>query len=403
MTTEAEINNHFQDAIKNTCESFYSIFAEQLQDEERITKFVNTLTFEVQQSPEEIVQQTMQKNLHTLLYEDGFLKKIKNSWGHLIKSNTDHENKSSISFGIGDTSPETKKNQLNLKVITKKSFQSEYIQKNLAALENNDDYPFIALKIYTSKAEEIKAFAEQMMEMFGAESLFASLPVEPEIRFVPSPDHLIIEVSARKSLEATFMSLLVKNFFGKLPENDIELDFSLILGTNFADLINNHSENTIKDILNGLKLNVEFRNNLKGFFASLTSYLFSKAQKGGDKKRKNLEDGFTIKVLEFMLTGLSMNTSLNLNMGVNEANLMSKLPPINVFDNQGILSATPISQAKMMMDSNEMIAPVMELLNSMEGKGELYLISPLIGVYGELDVSGVLDLAMHVINLFSNE
>jgi hypothetical protein len=402
MTTEAEINNHFQDAIKNTCESFYNIFAEQLQDEERMNKFVDILKFEISQSPEEIVKQLMQKNLHTLLYEDSFLKKIKNSWGNMIKSNTDHENKSSINFGIGDTSPETKKNQLNLKLITKKSLQLEYVQKNLTALENNDDFPFIALKIYTSKAEEFKAFAEQMMEMFGAESLFASLPIQPEIRFVPSEDHLIIEVSAKKSPEFTFMSLLVKNFLGKLPENDIELDFSLTLGTNFGDLINNHSENTIKDILNGVKLNIELRNNLKGFFVSLTNYMFSKAQKG-DSKHKHLKNGFVVKALEFILTGLSINSSLNLNMGVNEANLMSKLPPINIFDPEGILSTTPISQAKMMMDSNEMIAPVLELLNSLEGKGELYLINPLLGAYGELDVSGILDLAMHVINLFSSE
>ena len=88
-------------------------------------------------------------------------------------------------------------------------------------------------------------------------------------------------------------------------------------------------------------------------------------------------------------------------MGVNEVSLMANLPPVNIFDKTGILSKTPVVSAKMMMDSNEMIAPVLELLTSMEGKAELYLFSPVVGFHGDVDVSGVLDLALHVINLYA--
>jgi len=343
----------------------------------------------------------MQKNLHTLLFEDHQLKKMKNSWANLFGSKVDESNKSSLSFGIGDASPETKKNQIHIKALTKNSCQIELLQKNLASLEANPEHPLIAVKIYTSKPEEIKAFAEQMMEMFGAEAIFSTLPVQPEIRFVTAEDHLIVEVAARKSLEITFMTYLVRSFLSKLPEHDVEIDLSVLLGTNFGDLINNHTDNTVKDVLNGVNINLEFRNNLKGFLEDACNYIFSKAQTKPESKSKHIKNCFELKSLSLLLGGASLNAKLNLNMGANEENLMSKIPPINIFDKEGILAKTPIGQAKMMMDSNEMFAPVMELLNTMDGKGELYFISPILGAHADVDISGIMELAMHLINLYS--
>ena len=403
MMTPAEQNDSFQECIKIACEKFYEKYPAELADNERITTFVDTLTFELDKSPEEIVEQTMKKNLHTLLYEDVQLNKMKDIWASLIGSKVDNKNKNTLSFGIGDATPETKKNQINVQLNSKNSSQVELLQKNLSALETDPEFPLIAVKIYTSKAEEVKAFGEQMLEMFGAEAIFASFNIQPEIRFVAAEDHLIVEVSARKSLEITFISYLLRAFLSKLPEHDIELDLSILLGTNFSDLINNHSENTVKDVLNGVKINLEFKNNLQGFLEEALKLIFSKAQKKTDSMRKHLKNCFALKSAAFLLGGISLNGNLNLNMGANEAALMSKIPPINIFEKEGIMSKTPVGQAKMMMDSNEMFAPVMELLNTMEGKGEIYLISPILGAYGEIDVSGILDLAMHIINLHAEQ
>jgi hypothetical protein len=350
-------------------------------------------------SPEEIINETMAKNLHTILYDDNQLVRLRKHWGALIESKVDNRNKNSFSFGVGDSNPETKKNQISLKLISKNSTQIELLQKNLSSLDANPDFPLIAVKIYTSKAEEVKAFAEQMIEMFGVEAIFETLPVKPELRFIAASDHLIVEVSARKSMEMSFMSFLVRSFLSKLPEHDIEVDLLVQLGVNFHDLINNHSENTVKDVMNGLKVNFDFINNLKGFFEEMMKFYFSKSV--SDQSPHKFRNCINMKGLSFVLGGLSLEGSLNLNMGANEATLMSKIPPINIFDKNGILSTTPISQAKSMMDSNEMVAPVLELLESMEGKAEVYLVSPLIGFSGEIDVSGLLELAMHVINLYS--
>jgi hypothetical protein len=408
MMTDAAIDQTFQDSIKTACEHFYAAYPEELADEERITKFVSVLTFELEKSPEEIVKATMEKNLHTLLYDDIQLNKMKKTWGALIGSKVEEQNKNSFTFGINDASPETKKSQINLQILTQKSSQIALLEKNLQALEHNPEFPIIALKIYTSKAEEVKAFAEQMMEMFGAEAIFSTLPVQPEIRFVTAEDHLIIEVCAKKSLELTFMTMLIRGFLGKLPEHDCEIDLSVLLGSNFGDLINNHSDNTVRDVMDGFKINVEFKNNLKGFMEEACNFFFSKAQKNTDSKRKHIYTSWGLKGIGMALGSFSMNGGIKLNFSPAdftflylERLMQCEIPRVNIFDKEGILSKTPIGQAKMMMDSNEMFAPIMELMNTMEGKGELYFMSPLFGASGEIDVSGIMDLAMHVINIYS--
>ena len=406
--TDAAIDQTFQDSIKTACEQFYNAYPEELADEERISKFVSILTFEIEKDPEEIVKATMEKNLHTLLYDDIQLNKMKKIWGALIGSKLEEQNKNSFSFGINDASPETKKSQINLQILTQKSSQIALIEKNLASLEHDVEFPLIALKLYTSKAEEVKAFAEQMMEMFGAEAIFSTLPVQPEIRFVTAEDHLIVEVCAKKSLELTFMTMLIRGFLAKLPEHDCEIDFSLFLGSNFGDLINNHTDNTIRDVMNGFKVNVEFKNNLKGFLEEACNFMFSKAQKNTDSKRKHIKNSQILKGVAMALGGVSFNGGLKLNFNDKdfkfsylESLFKCQIPQVNIFDKEGILSKTPIGQAKMMMDQNEMFAPVMELMNTMEGKGELYFMSPLFGASGEIDISGIMDLAMHVIDLYS--
>jgi hypothetical protein len=390
-------NQQLQDAIREGCEAFYETHSEELSDVERITSFCKTLGFEIDQSLEEKVQHTMQRNLHTLLYNDVQLNKIKSNWCNLFNANVQETNKHTVSFGIGDHSPETKKNHLNLRVSTKQSVRQELLQNNLAALDVNHNLPLIAVKLYTPKAEEVKAFAEQMMEMFGVDAIFSTLPVQPEIRFVATEEYLIIEVTSKKSLELNFMTYLIRAFLTRIPEPDVQLDFSMKLGTNFNDLTTNHTENTIHDILNGLRINLEFNNNLKGFFENACNFFFSKAQNKEDNRRKNLKHCSILKFLSFVSGGVSLNTNLNLNMGAHEAQLMAKIPTVNIFDNNGIVSK-PLGQAKMMMDSNEMFAPVLELMGNMEGKGEVYLFSVVGTVHGDVDVSGVFDLLMHVIN-----
>lgn len=397
--TDAERTQIFQETIKSACETFYNAHADELTDLERITTFVSTLGFELPQGREEIIEQTMAKNLHTLLYEDVQLKKMKNNWCNLFNSKVDRLNGHSFAFGVGDASPETKKNHISLSVLTKSSVQAELLQKNLPALVADSSFPLIALKIYNNEPTVVKAFAEQMMEMFGVEAIFSTLPICPEVRFVAAEDHLIIEVTAKKSLELNFMTYLLRAFISKLPQPDIEFDLNVFLGTNFADLINNHTENTIHDLLNGLRINIDFKNNLSGFFGDAFKYFFSKVLK--DEGYKNSKIAYALKACEFVAGGICLNTNLNLNMGANEAQLMAKIPTVNIFDKDGLLSKTPISQAKMMMDGNEMFAPILELLKGMEGKGELYLFSPLAAVHGEVDVSGILDLVLHVINLFA--
>lgn len=403
--TEQEVTQVYEEAIKNACEKFYETFPEELQDSNIITKFVETLVFELDYSPQEIVEYTMKKELHTLLYNDHALRKMRKVWASLIKSNPVSQNKNSINFGIGDAAPETKKNQLNLQILSKFSRLQELVQKNLTNLEVDTNFPLVALKIYTSKAEEVKAFAEQMMEMMGVEEIFSTLPIHPEINFLANEDHLIVSVTAKKSLELTFMTFLIRSFLSKLPEHDVEIDLSFLLGTNFGDLINNHTDNTIRDVLNGIRINIEFRNNLKEFLEMASDYFFFKAQKMNESeaydKRKSLTNSSILRGVAFGLGGAAINSNMKLNMGVNEVKLLENLGIINIFDKNGFLSKTPIGQAKMMMDSNEMVGPIMDLMNTMEGKGELYAITPIVGVHGEIDVSSFMDLAMHVINMFS--
>lgn len=402
--TDAEVTEVFQAAIREACEKFYEAFPEKIQDEMAMTKFVSLLTFDLDLSEEDIVQKVMQKDLHTALYEDHALKKLKKVWASLIKANPESSNKSSFNFGIGDAAPETKKNQINLQVLSKFSKQVELVQKNLTNLDIDTNFPLVAVKIYTSKADEVKAFAEQMMEMMGAEAILGSLPIVPEINFTANEDNLIISVTAKQSPELSFMTFLIRSFFSKIPEHDVEIDLSFLLGTNFGDLINNHTDNTVKDVLNGIRVNVEFKNNLKEFLEMASEYFHFRASKADidqmDRK-KFRKNSFISRIVAVALGGASINTSMKLNMGTNEASMMAQLPPINIFDKDGILTKTPIAQAKMMMDSNEMVGPIMDLMNTMEGKGELYALTPVVGVHGEIDISGIMDLAMHVINLFS--
>ena len=135
------------------------------------------------------------------------------------------------------------------------------------------------------------------------------------------------------------------------------------------------------------------RNHLDGFIDEIVQLLLS--------KNLTKEVDFA-RLLSFVMGSLSLTSEVNLNLGANELELMAKLPKINIFDKEGVLAMTPISQAKSLRDSNEMVQMILPSLSEFEGKGELFVSLPFFTVHVEGDVSGILDLANETVELHGN-
>jgi hypothetical protein len=181
------------------------------------------------------------------------------------------------------------------------------------------------------------------------------------------------------------------HLIAKLPEYDVELRLHVQSGTNFKHLIQNHSNNTVFDLLNGFKIWVEFKNNISGFLDELAKFLMEI-----EKKSQSTQ----VRLLSFVLGSVTLNSELNLNLGANELALMANLPTVNIFDKEGVLSAAPLGQVKAMRE-DEMGQTILPNLNSLEGRFDVFVSTPFFTAHLNVDGNGALELANSTIDLFS--
>lgn len=383
----------FSQTMKEALDKFYAFAGDNL-NEENVNQFVNRMYFRFDDSEfthEFCVQAILNKTFHTVIVKENFCLKIFEAWEKLINASTKKESNSKVSIQIGDESPEIKKTHLNVDFVSDTQKQIKILNENLSVMNPDVETPFVALKLYSSSPSETKDFLDGMLQMF--EPLLQSAPIFiiPEIEVIGGSDHVIVKVSSSKSLELAFLTIVFGHLLAKLPEYDLEFKLNLQTGTNFKHLISNHSDNTAFDLLNGFKVNLEFKNNLAGFIDLFSELL---------KSKENYKGYGSAKWLSFILGSVSLNSELKVNLGDNEVELLSNLPKVNIFDKEGLLSQTPIGAAKSMRDENEIAQMVLPNLTNLEGKAELFVNTPFFTVKGELDVSGVLELINHIVDLY---
>lgn len=392
----AEAHNLFSQALREALDKFHNTYCTnpELFNEESLSRFVSTMKFECENvSNEEITQAFMTNQFLPHLLGDRFIKKTFEFWQRCLNASTNKKTVNKVSFSVGDESPELKKTHFAVELISDTKKQTELLNKHLAHLNPDVERPFLALKLNTANPENAKNFLDGLLELANSLIQNAPIPIKPTIRVVAGADHVIIEVSAEDSLELNFFTIVFGHLLSKLPEYDLEFKLNIQTGTNFKHLIDNHSDNTVHDLLNGFKFSLELQNNLAGFIDEIVQLLLS--------KNLTKEVDFA-RLLSFVMGSLSLTSEVNLNLGANELELMAKLPKINIFDKEGVLAMTPISQAKSLRDSNEMVQMILPSLSEFEGKGELFVSLPFFTVHVEGDVSGILDLANETVELHGN-
>lgn len=341
-------------------------------------------------SREELAESMLNKTFYEKFIKDEFIPEIFRVWERVLNASTKKESTSKVSLTVGTETPEIEKNQIKLELLSDTKKQTELLNQHLSALNPDVEVPFAAVKLYSATPSETKDFLDGMLQMVAP--MLEALPIIPEISVVAGSDHVIVKVAAPKSLELNFMMLLAGHLIAKLPEYDVELRLTLQSGTNFSHLIQNHTDNTVFDLLNGFKVMLEFKNNLAGFLDEIIPMLVEKGQK---------QDSIKARFLSFALGSISLTTEVNLNLGANELALMANLPKVNIFDKEGILSAAPLGQVKAMRedDMGQMILPN---VNSLEGKADVFVSCPFLTAHLNVDCSGALELANSTIDLFSS-
>jgi hypothetical protein len=384
----------FSTTIREAIDKFTALIEqdETLFNQERLTKFFETSRFGLNYSDEELAQSILNKTFHEKFMEDGFLQQIFKYWEKLSNATTKKETTSRVSVTVGSETPEIQKNQINIELLSDTIKQTELLNKHLSTLNPDVEVPFVAVKLYSATPNETRDFRESMLQMVNPLLESAPLPFVPEISVVAGSDHVIVQVTAKKSVEVTFFMIFIGHLIAKLPEYDVELRLNVLAGTNFRHLIQNHTDNTVFDLLNGFKISLEFKNNLAGFLDELVPLLLEQGKNS---------DSLKVRALSFALGSVSLNTELNLNLGANELALMANLPKVNIFDKEGILSAAPLGQAKAMRE-DEMGQMILPNLNSLEGKAEIFVSCPFLTFHLNVDASGALELANSTIDLFSD-
>jgi len=391
------MDSTFTTHVTEAIQKFYTLYEndETLNTREALMSFLDTMNFRFEDETltnEILVDALLNKTFHEKFMTERLLnKEIFPFWKTFVESDTSKVTNSKVSLSVGSEIPEIKKTHLNLEFVSDTNKQKDILNSHLSILNPDVEIPFAAVKLYTSNPSQIKEFLEMILQMVQPMIESLPIPVKPEISVVEGNDHVVIHVTAKKSLEMNFIMIVFGHLCSKLPEYDVELRLNLQTGTNFRHLIDNHTDNTIFDLLNGFKISVEFKNNLAGFVDKLVSYL---PQIGKDHQTKFW------RIISFVLGSLTLTTDVNLNLGANELALMANLPPVNIFDKQGLLSAAPLDQAKALREDEmgQMILPNMGLL---EGKADVFLSTPFFTLRADLDVSGILDLLNKTIDTFT--
>ncbi len=383
----------FCSLIKEGLEKFYTSFENDENGKKAIEKFLYTVDFGIENvATDEVVQSLLNKNFFPNFMQGKLFRQIYKEWKRLTKASLSKSTSSRISLTVGTESPEIKKSHLNLEVLSDRKKQIELLNNNLSAVNPDIEVPFIAVKLYTSTPYETKEFLDGMLQMVDGLIQSMPIPIIPEISTVAGNDHIIVQATAKKSLELNFFNSIIGHLATKLPEYDLEMRVNLQTGTNWRHLIQNHTDNTVFDVLNGFKVSVEMKNNLAGFFDTFTQMFV---------KKDNKKDSSISRLISFVLGSCQLSADLSLNLGANELSLMANLPPVNIFDKEGLLSAAPISSAKGFME-DEMGQMILPNLTNLEGKAELFVSTPFVTIHADVDQSGILELVVSTINLFTS-
>ena len=384
----------FSTCIKEAIEKFTSLIEhdENLWNEERIDQFLSKNKFSFNESREEIVQSILNKTFHEKFMKESGTPEVFPIWEKLANATTKKENTSKIALTVGAETSEIQKNEINLEFLSDTQKQITLLNKHLSTLNPDVEIPFVAVKLYSANPSETKDFLDGLLEM--ADPLLQSipLPVVPELSVIAGSDHVIVNATFKKSLETTFMMIILCHLTAKLPEYDVELRLKLQAGTNFKNLIENHTDNTVFDLLNGFKVSLEFMNNISGFLDEIASLML---EKGKNK------DSIGCQVLSFIFGSVSLNSELNLSMGANEIALMANLPKVNIFDREGILSVAPFSLAKQMRE-DEMGQMILPNLSNLEGRADIFVSCPFFTLHMNVEASGTLELVNSTIDLFNS-
>jgi hypothetical protein len=202
---------------------------------------------------------------------------IKDILFELSKAKLGEATNSQINLSVGTEKQNSKKAYLNLEFLTNKQKQVEILSKFGEKEAFHFQNSFGLLKLHTSNPQEAKEIVEQLLKL--ANPVFESFNQEafrPEFKTSIGSNSLLVEISQQNNLSFCFYAAFIRCLAGRLPEFDVNFKVNAQFGTNFKDLISQHTDNTIKDLLDGAKINVEIRNNIVEFFKVIFGLLQQK-------------------------------------------------------------------------------------------------------------------------------
>jgi len=282
-----------------------------------------------------------------------------------------------------------KKPYFNLDFTTQKAKQEEILNKIIIG-NNEIDKTFIYAKIYTKNSMEHYIFFTKVLEILKNFLILKSNNLlSPDFKIFIGQNCLYLQLVNINCNKFEFYMGLLKLFLNKIPNYNISIKLACEFGKNIRDLINDHTENTIFDLLRGSQFRLDFLNNISDVFKIIN---------------KNFYDGGnpSLLILSFLLGSVTLYSGMELSLAFEQLKvLFGDFLNLNVFDKNSYPKNLK-KYLKNLKDNNPWYVNLAPILKSLEERIEFIAHSPLGTIFLNFDVDGALELLENVMSQFDD-
>jgi hypothetical protein len=318
-------------------------------------------------------------------FQGKFWKEFKNIdyfVGILATTEASSLTKKTITCRVNNDDTKVSKSLIDISYI----FQSEKRQTLLNDISPNllldADETFIYLKIFCDKPSTVKEPLDNILKLsiiLGKTFLpKATVISHLKYEFSLSDDFILVKFwVVHPFLEMFHESLIILTKY--LQHLDAKAIINIESTSDFEDLIDNKGDDLLKTFINGSKVNLNLMTNC---YNPISTLLYEELK--------------PTKMTKFLLTLLSLldfNADLSLKMGDIEKNIFwNKLPEIKLFSTDNEQVKFIVQKFNQFCADLPIFKKLLDLFESMRGKFELSLNSPLGLIRVKLETSGLLEV-----------
>ncbi len=316
---------------------------------------------------------------------------LHNSLLEIIKCKLDTKNHHKFTFNINkqNTSEEPKSENSDVQIanfhleITTSKENKKYIAKRAVTVTNAVEKTFIYAKIYTDKPQENYEFVMQILELVKSYIIMKSNNIlNPETKVMLGNKCIYLEIENVENHNLIFYMLLWKKYQEKAPCIDININLEGELGNKFRNSSNEDSEIPLLELLSGAKINVDMENNISELIKIFNKNFIIKNS-----------DPFLI-TLGFLIGSISLNSGLELNLGLNDLKRFFALNPnYNIFGDSDLLKNIKELKAK----EDSILNDLLNVLSGFKEKVEVVANCPFAAMSLELNIVGITDFLKNIL------